>query len=177
MPRLPHRQGATARSVRRSASQRRARARMGRTGHPGLLRHASAARLPRREEHQAGHEVFTPAQVRASWRPWTSWSFPRSIPTAATSAWSGIRGGGKTGGRHPRGAGRRASAWTSTATFPSCGASTGTSRPTRWRAFKPSDYESYVGPRPASEPETRERHLAPRSVSEYPIPGRPAQLR
>ena len=89
-------------------------------------------------------------------RRWTSSCSPRSTPTAAASAWIAIRCGGRTGGRRRAAAAPSASAWTSTGTFRSCGASIATSRPAPCRArFNPGDYETYVGTRAASEPETR----------------------
>jgi carboxypeptidase T len=75
-----------------------------------------------------GHKVFTPAQVRAIVETLHVVVFPQVNPDGRHFSmerdpwWRKNR-------RHPRGVGRSALAWTSTATFPSCGALIGISLP------------------------------------------------
>ena len=76
---------------------------------------------------------------------------------AGASAWSGTRCGGRTGGRRRGAEATSASAWTSTGTFPFLWRFDRHFAPGhRARApASPGEYETYVGPREASEPETR----------------------
>ena len=156
--------------------QRRARPRVGRPGHSGVLCPAAVARLSRSPGHSTGQEVIHPRAGATHRRDrWTSSSFRKSIPTAATSAWLATRCGGRTGVQRHGAVGTGASVSTSIAIFPSCGNSTATSRRPRWQALaippttRPTWASRGFG---ARDPQC---HLAYRLVSEDPLFGRSAR--
>ena len=103
-----------------------------------------------------GHKVFTPAQVRAIVETLNVVVFPQVNPDGRHFSMERYPWWRKNRRPAPKGRGSK-----------SIGVDINRNFPFLWRfdryfatntvgsSFKPSDYESYVGPRPASEPETR----------------------
>jgi murein tripeptide amidase MpaA len=103
-----------------------------------------------------GHKVFTPAQVRAIVETLDVVVFPQVNPDGRHFSMERYPLWRKNRRPAPKGRGSK-----------SIGVDINRNFPFLWRfdrhfapntvgsSFKPSDYESYVGPRPASEPETR----------------------
>ena len=108
------------------------------------------------ESIRLGHKVFTPAQVRAIVETLDVVVFPQVNPDGRHFSMERYPWWRKNRRPAPRGRGSK-----------SIGVDINRNFPLLWRfdryfapntvgsSFKPSDYESYVGPRPASEPETR----------------------
>jgi carboxypeptidase T len=103
-----------------------------------------------------GHKVFTPAQVRAIVETLNVLVFPQVNPDGRHFSMERYPWWRKNRRPAPKGRGSK-----------SIGVDINRNFPFLWRfdryfatntvgsSFKPSDYESYVGPRPASEPETQ----------------------
>jgi len=108
------------------------------------------------ESIRLGHKVFTPAQIRTIVEKLDVIVFPQVNPDGRYFSMERYPWWRKNRRPAPKGRGSK-----------SIGVDINRNYPFLWRfdrhfapntvdsSFKPSDYESYVGPRPASEPETR----------------------
>ena len=156
LPCLADRQGPRTSAARDLLHRRRARTRVGQCGHPRLLRHSAAQGLSRQRGHSCRQQRYSRSQIREIIEKKDVFLFPQVNPDGRRFSMEQQPMWRKNRRPAPRGRAAR-----------SIGVDLNRNFPMMWRfdrhfapgtvesSHLPSDFETYVGPRPASEPETR----------------------